>query len=100
MNKNTLACGYILTSLYRLPRAMCSNRPLKSIFEATDTKQEQARKRSLCAINKYSEPVSNTVATTQIVSQRSAKDVSKNQSKKEKTPNELQREQPQPLTLV
>lgn len=52
MNKNTLACGYILTSLSMLP---------------------------------------NTIF---------AEDVSKNQPTTEKTPNELQREQSQSLTLL
>ena len=49
-----------------------SNRLLKNVFEAADTRQKQARKRSLCVINEYFEPVFNTVAATQIVFQRPA----------------------------
>ncbi len=45
-------------------------RPLKNVFEAADTRQKQARKRSLCVINEHFEPVFNTVAATQIVFQR------------------------------
>jgi nucleoside-diphosphate-sugar epimerase len=46
---------------------------LKNVFEAADTRQKQAKKRSLCVINKHFEPVFNTVAATQIVFQRPAK---------------------------
>ncbi|MGZ0019110.1 hypothetical protein [Nitrosomonas sp. wSCUT-2] len=53
---------------------MITNKPLKNVFEAADTRQKQARKRSLCGINEYFELVFNTVAATQIVSQRSAKE--------------------------
>ena len=44
-----------------------ANRPLKNVFEAVDTRQKQAKKRSLCVINEHFEPVFNTVAATQIV---------------------------------
>ncbi|MGZ0018333.1 hypothetical protein [Nitrosomonas sp. wSCUT-2] len=47
-----------------------SNRPLKNVFEAADTKQKQAKKRSLYGINEHFELVFNTVAATQIVFQR------------------------------
>lgn len=50
------------------------NRPLKNVFEVADTRQKQAKKRSLCVINEHFEPVFNTVAATQIVFQRPAKD--------------------------
>jgi hypothetical protein len=43
---------------------------LKNVFEAADTRQKQAKKRSLCVINEHFEPVINTVAATQIVFQR------------------------------
>jgi len=43
---------------------------LKNVFEAADTRQKQAKKRSLCVINEHFEPVFNTVAATQIVFQR------------------------------
>jgi len=43
---------------------------LKNIFVAADTRQKQAKKRSLCAINEHFEPIFNTVAATQIVFQR------------------------------
>jgi hypothetical protein len=49
------------------------NRPLKNVFEAADTRQKQAKKRSLCVINEHFETVFNTVAATQIVFQRPAK---------------------------
>ncbi len=49
-----------------------ANRPLKNVFEAADTRQKQAKKRSLCVINEHFEPVFNTVAATQIVFQRPA----------------------------
>jgi len=52
---------------------MVSNRPLKNVFEATDARQKQAKKRSLCMINKHFEPVFNTAAVTQIVFQQPAK---------------------------
>ncbi|PSJ17208.1 hypothetical protein C7H79_09430 [Nitrosomonas supralitoralis] len=44
---------------------------MENVLEATDTRQKQAKKRSLCLINEHFEPVFNTVATTQIVFQRS-----------------------------
>ncbi|OQW41879.1 MAG: hypothetical protein A4S08_12015 [Proteobacteria bacterium SG_bin4] len=50
-----------------------TNRPLKNVFEAADTRQKQAKKRSLCGINEHFELVFNTVAATQIVFQRPAK---------------------------
>ncbi len=43
---------------------------MKNVFEAADTRQKQAKKRSLCVINEHPEPVFNTVAATQIVFQR------------------------------
>jgi hypothetical protein len=46
-------------------------RPLKKTARAT--RQKQAKKRSLCVIDKYFEPVFNTVAATQIVSQQPVK---------------------------
>ncbi|PXW86451.1 hypothetical protein C8R34_11457 [Nitrosomonas sp. Nm84] len=46
------------------------NRPLRNVFEAADTRQKQARKRSLCVINEHFEPAFNTVAATQIVFQQ------------------------------
>ncbi|WP_297324007.1 efflux transporter outer membrane subunit [Nitrosomonas sp.] len=46
------------------------SRSLKNVFEAAGNRQKQARNRSLCAINAHLEPVSNTVAATQIVFQR------------------------------
>jgi hypothetical protein len=49
------------------------NRPLKNVFEVADTRQKQAKKRSLCVTNEHFEPVFNTVAATQIVFQRPAK---------------------------
>jgi len=44
-----------------------ANRLLKNVVEAADTRQKQAKKRSLCVINEHFEPVFNTVAATQIV---------------------------------
>ena len=49
------------------------SRPLKNVFEAADTRQKQAKKRSLCVINEHFKPVFNTVAATQIVFQRPVK---------------------------
>ena len=46
---------------------------MKNVFEAADTRQKQAKKRSLCVINEHFEPVFNTVAATQIVFQRPVK---------------------------
>jgi hypothetical protein len=43
---------------------------LKNVFEAADTRQKQAEKRSLCGINEHFELVFNTVAATPIVFQR------------------------------
>jgi len=51
---------------------MTFSRLLKNVFEAADARQEQAKKRSLCLINEYSEPVFNTAAATQIIFQRPA----------------------------
>jgi hypothetical protein len=45
---------------------------LKNVFEVADTRQKQAKKRSLCVTNEHFEPVFNTVAATQIVFQRPA----------------------------
>ncbi|MBP6355525.1 MAG: hypothetical protein KA318_07490, partial [Nitrosomonas sp.] len=44
-----------------------------NVFEVADTRQKQAKKRSLCVINEHFEPVFNTVAATQIVFQRPVK---------------------------
>jgi predicted secreted hydrolase len=52
---------------------MTVNRPLKSVGEAGKTRQKQARKRSLRAVNEHSEPVFNAVLPTQVVFQRPAK---------------------------
>ncbi|OQW41002.1 MAG: hypothetical protein A4S08_03060 [Proteobacteria bacterium SG_bin4] len=49
------------------------SRPLKNVFEAADTRQKQAKTRSLCGINEHFELVFNTVAATQIVFQRPAR---------------------------
>ncbi len=43
---------------------------MKSVFEAADARQKQAKKRSLCMINEHFESVFNTAAATQIVFQR------------------------------
>ena len=53
-----------------LPRPEAQNRPLKSVGEAGNTRQKQARKRSLRAVNEHSEPVFNAVLPTQVVFQR------------------------------
>jgi hypothetical protein len=47
-----------------------SNRLLKNVFEATDARQKQARKRSLCLINEHFEPVFNTAEATIIPNPR------------------------------
>lgn len=47
------------------------NRLLRNVFEAADARQKQEKKRSLCPINEYFEPVFNTAAATQIVFQQS-----------------------------
>ena len=52
------------------PFVFSFNRPLKNVFEAADTRQKQAKKRSLCEINEHFELVFNTVAAIQIVFQR------------------------------
>ena len=52
-------------------RVFVLGRPLKNVFEAVDTRQRQAKKRSACTMNEYFEFVLNVVATTQIVSHRS-----------------------------
>ena len=44
--------------------------PLKKVFGATDARQKQAKKWSLCLINEHFEPVFNTAAATQIVFQQ------------------------------
>jgi len=49
------------------------NRLLKNAFEATDARQKQVKKRSLCIINEHFEFVFNTAAATQIVFQRPVK---------------------------
>jgi len=59
-----------------LPVTDLFSRPLKNVFVAADTRQKQAKKRSLCVINEHFEPVFNTVAATQIVFQRPVRDVS------------------------
>ena len=51
-------------------RQVMVNRPLKNVFEAADARQKQAKKRSLCLINKHFEPVFNTAAAAQIVFQQ------------------------------
>jgi hypothetical protein len=48
---------------------------LKNVFEEADARQKQAKKRNLCVINEYVEPVFNTAAATQIVFQRPGKEV-------------------------
>ena len=48
------------------------SRPLKNVGEAGKTRQKQARKRSLRAVNEHSEPVFNAVLPTQVVFQRPA----------------------------
>src|SRR3990167_742288 len=50
-----------------------ANRPLKNVGEAGKTRQKQARKHSLRAVNEHSEPVFNAVLPTQVVFQRPAK---------------------------
>ena len=54
-------------------RTAATNRPLKNVGEAGKTRQKQARKRSLRAVNEHSEPVFNAVLPTQVVFQRPAK---------------------------
>tara|TARA_R100001244_G_scaffold44516_3_gene40418 strand:+ start:18290 stop:18955 length:666 start_codon:yes stop_codon:yes gene_type:complete len=46
------------------------SRPLKNVGEAAETRQKQARKRSLRVVNEHSEPVFNAVSATQVVFQR------------------------------
>ena len=50
-----------------------ANRPLKNVGEAGKTRQKQARKRSLLAVNEHSEPAFNAVLPTQVVFQQPAK---------------------------
>ena len=52
------------------------SRPLKNVGEAGKTRQKQARKRSLRAVNEHSEPVFNAVLPTQVVFQRPVSAVS------------------------
>ena len=40
------------------------NRPLKNVGEAAETRQKQAKKRSLHAVNEHFEPVFNAVSAT------------------------------------
>lgn len=49
-----------------------SSRPLRNVGEAAETRQKQARTRSLQAVNEQSEPVFNAGSATQVVSQRPA----------------------------
>ena len=46
---------------------------MKNVFEAADTRQKQAKKRSLYGINEHFALVFNIVAATQIVFQRPAR---------------------------
>ncbi|WP_165872543.1 hypothetical protein [Nitrosomonas sp. Nm84] len=46
-------------------RRLIASKPLENVFEATDVKQKQARKRHLHVINAHLAPVVNTVATMQ-----------------------------------
>ncbi|PSJ17455.1 hypothetical protein C7H79_08190 [Nitrosomonas supralitoralis] len=68
--------AYKINHLNTKPQAKPTNRnrlhsrPLKNVFEAVDTRQKQAKKRSLYLINVHFEPALNTAAATQIVSQR------------------------------
>ena len=41
-----------------------ASRPLKNVGEAAETRQKQARKRSLRAVNEHSEPDFNAVSAT------------------------------------
>nr|WP_298114737.1 di-heme oxidoredictase family protein [uncultured Pseudomonas sp.] len=54
------------------------SRPLENVGEAAETRQKQARKRSLRAVNEHSEPVFNAVSATQVVLQQPASEVSDN----------------------
>jgi len=49
-----------------------ASRPLKNVGEAAETRQKQAKKRSLRAVNEHFEPVFNAVSATQVVFQRPA----------------------------
>ena len=64
---NTIA---VPTQLRWLP---APNRPLKNVGEAGKTRQKQARKRSLRAVNEHSEPVFNAGLPTQVVFQQPVK---------------------------
>ena len=59
--------------MHYCPVASPACRPLKNVGEAAETRQRQARKRSLRAVNEHSEPVFNAVSATQVVFQRPAK---------------------------
>ena len=50
-----------------------SSRLLKNVFEAASARQKLAKKRSLCAINEYFEPIINAAIATQIVFQQPAR---------------------------
>ena len=52
-----------------------ASRPLKNVGEAAETRQKQARKRSLRAVNEHSEPVFNAVSATQVVFQQPAQGI-------------------------
>ena len=71
-----LTASYIHFYLASDPAAAAAlflpSRPLKSVGEAGKTRQKQARKRSLRAVNEHSEPVFNAVLPTQVVIQRPA----------------------------
>ncbi|PXW88248.1 hypothetical protein C8R34_10860 [Nitrosomonas sp. Nm84] len=56
-----------------LPASSSAGKPLKNVFEVADGRQKQAKNRSLCLINEHFEPVFDTTAATQIVSQRPAR---------------------------
>ena len=68
-----------------------TNRPLKNVGEAAETRQKQARKRSLRGVNEHSEPVFNAVSATQVVFQRPAKPASAAKSQAEAEPEDLTR---------
>nr|WP_298147737.1 hypothetical protein [uncultured Pseudomonas sp.] len=51
------------------------SRPLENVGEAAETRQKQARTRSLRGVNEQSEPVFNAVSATQVVFQQPASDI-------------------------
>nr|WP_298138932.1 di-heme oxidoredictase family protein [uncultured Pseudomonas sp.] len=53
-----------------------ASRPLKNVGEAAETRQKQAKKRSLHGVNEHFEPVFNAVSATQVVFQQPASEVS------------------------